>query len=185
MARGTQFRKVLPVLQTAIAVSFGGWGLWLRHSILSQPFWGSTGWNSTARFHVWPWPFKFAAILNMPAFLCGLLYSWPVDDLHPGLPVWVLLLPSLILVLVLWHMVGSWVDRRQFDAAKIRIPRYVAWGVLLLLTLVSVIGALVSLYIGFIPFGVAVWLILGTAMAAFGRYQKKPLNVAHNKHFLF
>jgi hypothetical protein len=185
MARGTQFRKVLPVFQTAIAVSFGGWGLWLRNSILSRPFWGSTGWNSTAVFHVWPWPFKFAAILNMPAFLCGSLFSWPINYLRPGLPEWVSILPSLLLVLVLWYMVGSWVDRTQFDAAKMRIPRYVAWGVLLLMTLVSVIGALVplrslGLYTGFIPFGVAVWLILGTAMAAFGRYQKKLLNVARS-----
>jgi hypothetical protein len=51
------------------------------------------------------------------------------------------------------------------------------------LLLNPVIGTLIplrslGLYTGFIPFGVAVWLILGTAMAAFGRYQKKLLNVA-------
>jgi hypothetical protein len=65
MIWSTQFRTVLPVLQTVLAVLFGGWGLWLRNSILGKPFLeNSTLWNSTARFHVWP--FKFAAIMNMP-----------------------------------------------------------------------------------------------------------------------
>ena len=177
MARDTQFRRVLPVLHTAIAISFGGWGLWLRNFILSQPFWGSTGWNTTAVFHVWPWPLKFAAILNMPAFLCGLVLSWPLNYLRPGLPEWVSILPSLLLVPVLWYVVGSWVDRRLFDKAELRLPEFVAWVLLLLLTLVSVTGALVplrslDLYTGFIPFGGAVWAILGTAMAAFGRSRK-------------
>ncbi len=27
------FRKVLPLLQTVIAIAFGGWGLWLRDAI--------------------------------------------------------------------------------------------------------------------------------------------------------
>lgn len=40
MVQGSQFRKVLPVLQTALAVFFGGWGLWLRNSVLSRPFLG-------------------------------------------------------------------------------------------------------------------------------------------------
>jgi hypothetical protein len=108
MVGGTQFRKVLPALQTTIAISFGGWGLWLRNSILSRPFWSSTGWNSTAAFHVWPWPFKFAAILNMPAFLAGGLLSWPLDYLWPGLPEWVSALPVLLVIPLLWYWVGSW-----------------------------------------------------------------------------
>ena len=107
MVRETQFRRVLPALQTAIAVSLGGWGLWLRSSILSRPFLGSTGWNSTAVFHVWPWPFKFAAILNMPAFLAGGLLSWPLDYFRPGLPEWVSALPVLLLIPLLWYWVGS------------------------------------------------------------------------------
>ena len=40
MVGRTKFRKVLPASQTALAVLFGGWGLWIRNSILSQPlFW--------------------------------------------------------------------------------------------------------------------------------------------------
>src|SRR5690348_12009333 len=155
MAREIHFRRVLPALHTAIAISFGGWGLWLRNSILSRPFWGSNGWNTTAVFHVWPWPLKFAAILNMPAFLGGLVLCWPLSYLRPGLPEWISSLPSLLLVPVLWYAVGSWADKRQFDKAKMRLPGYVGWVLLLLLTLVSVTGALVPLesvgsYTGFL-----------------------------------
>jgi hypothetical protein len=63
----------------------------------------------------------------MPAFLCGSLFSWPINYLRPRLPEWLSTLPSLLFVIVLWFLVGSWVDRRQLDAAKMRIPRYVAW----------------------------------------------------------
>jgi hypothetical protein len=63
MAQRTQFRKVLAVSQTVLATICGGLGLWLRNSVLSRPLWGnSTGWESTLRFHYWP--FKFAAILT-------------------------------------------------------------------------------------------------------------------------
>jgi hypothetical protein len=76
MTQRIQFRKVLPIFQTALAAILGGWGLWLRNSILNLSFFGDdTLWNSTARFHVWPWPFKFAVVLNMPAFLAGLFLA--------------------------------------------------------------------------------------------------------------
>jgi len=96
MIQGRQFRRILPIAQTAVAMFFGGWGLCARNSILSRPFWGnSTGWDSTARFHVWPWPFKFAAVLNKPAFLTGALLSWLFDALRPGLPESISYLPVL------------------------------------------------------------------------------------------
>src|SRR6267143_1475879 len=86
MVAGNQFRRILPLSQTVLALFFGSWGLWIRNSILSQPFFGnSTLWNSTARFHVWPWPYEFAVVLNMPAFLIGILLSWPLDAIRPGL----------------------------------------------------------------------------------------------------
>src|ERR1019366_6599273 len=87
MAQINQFRKILPFTQIGLAILFGGWGLWIRNAILSRPFvLGMNGWKSTARFHVWPWPFKFAVVLNLPAFLAGALVSWPLDALRPGLP---------------------------------------------------------------------------------------------------
>ena len=33
-------------------------------------------WDTTARFHVWPWPYKFAFVSNFPAFMAGSLLSW-------------------------------------------------------------------------------------------------------------
>jgi hypothetical protein len=108
----TQFRKLLPVSQTVLATICGGWGLWLRNSVLSRPFWGnSTGWDSTLRFHYRPWPFKFAAILNMPAFLASGLLSAPLDYFRPGLPEWVSALPVLLIIPLLWYLVGAWADK--------------------------------------------------------------------------
>ena len=78
MALGIQFRKLLPITQTVLAAFFGGWGLWLRNEYLSHysPF----GWNSTERFHVWPWPYKFAVVSNMPALFAGGLISCAGSD---------------------------------------------------------------------------------------------------------
>jgi len=70
MARETRFRTLLPVAQCALAALFGGVGLWQRSVILSRPFFGGEPlWNSTARFHVWPWPYEFAVVSNVPRFL--------------------------------------------------------------------------------------------------------------------
>lgn len=62
----------------------GGWGLWERITSINH-LW--LGWNSLLRFHVWPRPFKFAVVQNIPAFLIGLLLSWPIDSFKPGLPL--------------------------------------------------------------------------------------------------
>jgi len=161
MVRETQFCKVLPALQTAIAISFGGWGLWLRNSILSRPFWGSTGWNSTAVFHVWPWPFKFAAILNMPAFLASGLLCWPLDYLWPGLPDGVSALPVLLLVALLWYWVGSWADK-VVRTEQGRIGEQRPWIWLMLFTFVCAAASSISAYVGgytsFVLFGIAIWM---------------------------
>ena len=59
-----RFRWILPTCQVPLAALFGGWGLWLRNQILSHDYLFGSGWNSTARFHVWPWPYKFAVVTN-------------------------------------------------------------------------------------------------------------------------
>ena len=85
MKHRNQFRLTLPASQTLLAAVLGGWGLWLRNSILSRPFWGdSTLWHSTARYHIWPWPFKFVAVLNMPALAAGALLSLAARRSPPG-----------------------------------------------------------------------------------------------------
>jgi len=47
MVAGNQFRRILPLSQTALALFFGGWGLWIRDSILSQPFF----WFNSVELH--------------------------------------------------------------------------------------------------------------------------------------
>jgi hypothetical protein len=71
MIRGLRFRTFLPIAECGFAALFGGLGLWQRSTILSRAGFGEgrTLWDSTARFHVWPWPFKFAVVMNTPAFL--------------------------------------------------------------------------------------------------------------------
>jgi hypothetical protein len=165
-----QFRKLLPISQTAFAMLFGGWGLWLRNSILSRPFLGdSTGWDSTLRFHVWPWPFKFAAILNMPAFLAGSLLSWPLDSIWPGLPESVSCLPVLLFVPLLWYWIGSWLDRRRSSNTN-RNAWKSQWILLLVFTVVCAAASSLSRQVGgytsYLPLGISIWIVAGAGMKA-------------------
>ena len=80
MARALRFRIVLPIAECGFAALFGAVGLWQRSAILSRPlFEGQTLWDSMARFHVWPWPYKFAVVSNMPAFMAGSLLASVAD----------------------------------------------------------------------------------------------------------
>jgi hypothetical protein len=176
MVKETQFRKALPALQTAIAISFGGWGLWLRNSILSRPFWGSAGWNSTAVFHIWPWPFKFAAILNMPAVLAGGLLSLPFDYLRPGMPEWVSVLPVLLLVPLLWYWLGSWADRIVRTAqGKISARQWWIW--IMLFMFLCAVASSIPPHIGgetsYVPFGIAIWMVFAVGVQVSGARNRK------------
>src|SRR5450759_4373408 len=99
MAGKTQFRLVLPIAETVAAAAFGFVGLWQRHSVLNRPGWGDgqTMWDTTARFHVWPWPFKFAVASNIPAFLTSGVVALPLKQVSEwtGLTLLVLLVPLL------------------------------------------------------------------------------------------
>jgi hypothetical protein len=172
MVQRNQFRRILPISQTALAVFFGGWGLWIRNSILSQPFFeNSTLWNSTARFHVWPWPYKFAVVLNMPAFLMGLLLSWPLDSFRPGLPESVSILPVLLLVPLLWYVIGSWLDRNTVRRQ---------WILLMVFTVIcaaaSSIPEKVGGYVSYLPLGIVIWAAVG--LAAFAVFRKHKASAA-------
>ena len=124
MVRDIQFRVLLPIAQTAMAVLFGGLGLWQRHEILDQPWLGGGPlWNTTAAYHVWPWPFKFAVISNMPAFLAALPVLGPIERSWPGIPEWLELGPTLAFVPLLWYGVGSWMDRRWSAANGVGASR--------------------------------------------------------------
>jgi hypothetical protein len=181
MTQRIQFRKSLPVLQTALAILLGGWGLWLRNSVLSRPFLGnSTGWDSTLRFHFWPWPFKFAAVLNMPAFIASGLLSWPLDYLWPGLPEWVSALPVLLFIPLLWYWVGSWADKNNSEKSG---ERERGRGIVLLFFILvcaaaSSIPDYVAGYTGYVVFGIAIWLVLAIGVKVSVASGKRKSRVA-------
>jgi hypothetical protein len=153
MPRAGQFRRILPLSQVVSAGVFGGWGLWQRHQILSHDYLFGIGWNSTARFHVWPWPFKFAVIQNLPAFLAGALIPCPISSANPNLSETVQLAPSLLLVLVLWYGIGAWLDRWSSVGKG-------PWVLLGVFTAVCLVGAFIPIgHVGYLPYGVLVWLV--------------------------
>ena len=161
MPPGNQFRRILPIAQTALALTFGGWGVRQRDEILSRSW---LGWNSTARFHVWPWPLKFAAVSNMPAFLGGAFVSWPMSAVWPRSPEWAQLAPSLLFVMILWDWIGARLDRRWGVADK------APWLALLIFTLVCLVGAFIRIgYTGYLPYGVLVWLMTTVAISLSSR----------------
>ena len=164
-----QFRRILPIAQTALAIVFGSWGLFLRKTIIST---SQLGWNSTLRFHVWPWPLKFAVIQNAPALIVGSLMSIPIAKLWPEASEWFSYLPSLFLVPLLWWLIGSWVDRECEFRTTTGRPTFWPWILLSIVTIVSLLGAVLSevvstSYTAFVPFAIALWIILGIGMRVF------------------
>ena len=155
-----QFRVLLPIVQCPIAALFGGVGLWQRSAILNRPIFGDqTLWDSTARFHVWPWPFKFAVVLNAPAFLCWGLVGWPIGDRWPKAPEVAMAAPTLLFVALLWWAVGRWIDRHWTASNR------VIWGSLLGFTLICAAGASVPSTTFYLEWGVLVWIVVGCRMA--------------------
>ena len=166
MQQKNQFRTMLSLTQCSLAALFGGIGLWQRSAILSRPgfFESTTMWDTTARFHVWPWPYKFAVVTNVPAFLAGSLLSGPVETAWPSIPESMENLPSLLLVPLLWYWVGSRLERRW------EIRDKTPWIALLVFTVVCLIGALIRTgYTSFLPYGVTGWLI---AVLVLGRIRR-------------
>jgi hypothetical protein len=163
MSRLTQFGLLLPVGQTVLAGLCGGVGLWQRNRILSHAsFLGGTWWDSTARFHVWPWPFKLAVISNMPAYLAGLLLAVPIGIVWPHLSEAAQLAPSLIFVAVLWYLVGRRLDRRwrRAGATAVSLGTRTPWILLLVFTAVCLFGTFLPLGdAGYLPYGILIWLV--------------------------
>jgi len=153
---------LLPIAETAVAALFGGVGLWQRSRILSQPwFGGGTMWDTTARLHSWPWPYKFAAISNMPAFLAGMLLPSPMNATTQGQAEAIQHAPILAFAGLLWYWVGCRLDRRWrgTGTATVLVGTRAPWILLLLFTAVCLTGASLPMgYIGYVPYGVLVWL---------------------------
>lgn len=156
-----RFRTILPVAEFVFAVSFGGLGLWERAAILNLPGFGAgqTLWDSTARFHVWPWPFRFAAVTNLPAFLAWSFLGGPISLRWPALPEGAITAPSLLLVAMFWYWVGSRLDRRW------KVSDKTPWIALFAFTLVSLAGALSQFgYVDYLSYGFTIWVIAAAAI---------------------
>ena len=139
--------------------------MWQRNYILSHAF---LGWNSTARFHVWPWPFKFAAVLNMPAFLGGLLLSWPLERLWHITSEFLLCSPSLFLVVLLWYCMGRYLDGIA-NASPVKFAFRVPFLWALIVSFMGVSAVLAYLdtsYTSYLPYGVMLWIAVGTCILA-------------------
>ena len=84
----------------------------------------------------------------------GLLPSWPLGVIWPGMSEYVANVPSLLFVAVLWYCVGSQLDRRW------RLADKAPWIALFIFTLVCLTGALLPMgYVGYLPYGLAVWVV--------------------------
>jgi hypothetical protein len=161
LTAAVKFRRLLPVVQCGLATLFGAWGLWERCAILSRLFTadGQTLWDTTARFHVWPWPFKLAVVTNAPAFLCWTLVGWPLGDRWPKAPEMVMVAPLLFFVALLWWAIGRWIDRYW------SLNTRVVWGSLLGFTLICAASASVPSTTFYFSWGVLVWIVVGWRMA--------------------
>jgi hypothetical protein len=122
-------------------------------------------WDTTARFHVWPWPYKFAAVSNIPALLAGLLLSIPIGAVRPTMPEAAQLAPTLVFVVIMWFWIGSRLDRRWIVTEK------TPWIILSVFNLVCLVGALIPMgYTGYLPYGFLVWLVIAIPV----RHVAKP-----------
>jgi hypothetical protein len=145
----------LPVGQCACAGMFGGYGLWQRLTGLNQTFGDVLLWNTTAPAHLWPWPYKFAVILNMPAVLAGNLFS-PLGSAHgPGASEAVGGIASLLMTLPLWYWIGHRFDRPRGCRNNRRLSFRFFLSTLIVL---SLLGALLLGPIFYLLYGIALWM---------------------------
>lgn len=100
-------------MQLVLAGVSGGVGRWQQVQIRNEPFLnGASNWDTTARFHVWPWPYKFAAVANTPALLGSLPFSSGIAMLIGGASEFAEMIPSLLLVPVLGYWIGGKLEAR-------------------------------------------------------------------------
>ena len=161
MVANLRFRLWVAALGAAITEGFGAVGSWQRNHVLSQPFFmGQTLWDSTARFHVWPWPFKVAAIWAFPAFFGGSIVMIPVNFLVRSLPEAAALLPTGVLALLLWYWVASKLESYSPTTRWARLGIFFA---------VSITGAILPLgYTGWLPFGALLWSVAALLLRRVG-----------------
>jgi len=152
MRTHTPYRLLLPVIQTVAAIVFGGVGLWERHAILNRPLFGDqTLWDSTARFHVWPLPYRLAVISNIPAFVTAGIVEWPLSAIWPRMPETVGFVLFVGCVPILWYFLGQRLDR--VPAANRQSRK-----VLLSFAVLSIAAIFTPGYIGYLYSGSLLWV---------------------------
>ena len=162
MISQVRYRILLPVIHTVAAILFGGVGLWQRHAILDQRFMGNqTMWDTTARFHVWPLPYRLAVISNVPAFLTAGFIEWPLSSLWPRMSELVGFALFVLCVPVLWYFLG-----KKFDKTPLARHRYRT--VLLSFTVLSVAAMFTPGYIAYLFTGSLLWVAFVIVTAAVG-----------------
>jgi hypothetical protein len=180
VAQEAYFRKVLPVAQTVVAAIFGGWGFWVRNQAITN----GLGWRSTMVFHVWPWPLRFASILNMPALLFGFVLSLPVYALLPRVPEWVSSLLLILFVPLIWFWVGRWLDKLS-DSHSNAKQRKAAWIAVGIFTAICAgLAALGSSSSSFTGFGLLIWLAAGIAVFRVTRFRKSKRGPSSRGRFI-
>jgi hypothetical protein len=168
MSPEKQFRRILPVLQTLIAILFGGWGEWHRIQMINR----SLGWESTVVSHIWPWPLKLAVILNMPALLIVALIEWPINSLWPNLPEYLQLLPVILLVALLWYVIGRWLEPRSGTIDPAGNSKKLLWAMVLFFVLFCAVGAARASASSMLLYGLRAWIAAGVGMSATAIYKR-------------
>jgi hypothetical protein len=180
MVQPRRFRIFLPISQVLLALFVGGWGVWLRVSILNHPFFGGTLWDSTARFHVWPWPLRFAIVLNLPTMAAGAVLAGLLDLIGlRRLPEWLSCLTMLPFVALLWNWIGSWMDRERSEGTGREATRR-KWVVLFLFiaacAAASSVPSRVAGSISFISLGALLWLFAVLAVPRLPAFRRRGTN---------
>jgi hypothetical protein len=110
MATTIRFRALLPFAHALVGGILGTLGAWQRVSALNRKgFGGETLWHSTARFHFWPWPYKFALSVNLPAFLGTALLSSALGN-PTQIGDYAAMLLSALFAIPIWYWIGSRFD---------------------------------------------------------------------------
>jgi hypothetical protein len=167
MSSRTRFCWILPLSQVSLAALLGGFGLWQRNKILNHDYLFGIGWDTTLRFHVWPWPFKFVLVTNAPAFLSWALIGCQLERDGREASEMLMAAPSLLLIALLWLAVGRWIDRHWASSTRL------AWGSLLGFTLICAAGASVPSTTFYLLWGVLVWIVVGCRMAFVARHRSQ------------
>jgi hypothetical protein len=81
------------------------------------------------------------------------------------------LLPSLLLVPLLWHLIGAWLDRRRVPGRTSGETVVLIFGAFTAVSLILAVssGWIFGSYTTFIPLGIVYWIALATATYLLGR----------------